>query len=218
MNTDTNSIDATLLDLLLRAGSHWVLWLLIALSLAALAVIVERLWFYIEHRKPEARLSATLAVLRERGAAEAVKQLKGERSMHAAVARACLEHADAGLASIDERRQAAIDEQRARYEKRLAFLGTLGANAPFVGLFGTVLGIIRSFHDLAGGTMQNTSLVMAGIGEALVATAVGLIVAIPAVATYNAFMRHVEASTVASEVLAHEIVATLKTATPAKEA
>ena len=218
MNTDTDTIDKTLLDLLLRAGSQWVLWLLIVLSLAALAVIAERLWFYIENRKNDFKLRNVVAMLRDKGAEVAIKQLAGERSMHAAVARACLERAVQGVDAVEEHRQAAIEAERSRYEKRLAFLGTLGANAPFVGLFGTVLGIIRSFHDLAGGSLQNTSLVMAGIGEALVATAVGLVVAIPAVATYNAFMRHVETVTSASESLAHEILAQLKAHEQPREA
>jgi biopolymer transport protein ExbB len=134
--------------------------------------------------------------------------------MQAAVARACLAHAADGPAAVEELKAAAIEQQRARYERRLAFLGTLGNNAPFVGLFGTVLGIIRAFHDLAGNTMQGTQAVMSGIAEALVATAIGLIVALPAVATYNAFTRHVERATSATEVLAHEILAFLKTGTP----
>src|SRR5207237_520616 len=142
---------------------------------------------------------------REHGANKAVERLAGVRSMEAAVARACLERASDGVGAVEERRDAAVEQERMRYEKRLAFLGTLGANAPFVGLFGTVLGIIRSFHDLAGGSMQNTQAVMAGIAEALVATGFGLIVALPAVATYNAFMRHCESAASSSIALAHEI-------------
>jgi biopolymer transport protein ExbB len=71
-------------------------------------------------------------------------------------------------------------------------LGTLGNNAPFIGLFGTVLGIIRAFADLAVANKAGTNTagtVMAGISEALVATAVGLFVAIPAVLAYNIFQR-----------------------------
>ena len=212
MNPDSNTIDATILDLMLRAGSRWVLWLLIALSVGALAVIIERIWFYLSERTPKLQLDAALRALREHGAGEAVKKLAGTRSMQANVARSCLERASEGIAAVEDRKTAAIEQERTRYEKRLAFLGTLGANAPFVGLFGTVLGIIRSFHDLAGGSMQNSQAVMAGIAEALVATGVGLIVALPAVATYNAFMRHVEATTSASETFAHEILAQLKAA------
>jgi biopolymer transport protein ExbB len=196
---------------MLRAGPSWVLYLLLGLSLAAVAVMIERLWFYVEERPPRAALAAALAALRQGSAGDALGRLGGARSMQAAVARACLRHAADGVAAIDERKAGAIEEERGRYERRLAFLGTLGNNAPFVGLFGTVLGIIRAFHDLAGNSLQGTQAVMAGIAEALVATGIGLIVALPAVATYNAFTRHVERTTSAAEVLAHEILAVLKT-------
>jgi biopolymer transport protein ExbB/TolQ len=207
---DSDSIDATILDLMLRAGSRWVLWLLIALSFAAVAVMIERLWFYLQERKPQPIIDAALTALRAAGPDAALRKLSGSRSMETTVARGCLERARDGAAAADEQRAALVEAERSRYEKRLAFLGTLGNNAPFIGLFGTVLGIIRSFHDLSGGSMQNTQVVMAGIAEALVATGVGLVVALPSVAAYNACMRHVDASVSAAESLAHEILAHLR--------
>jgi biopolymer transport protein ExbB/TolQ len=208
MSEDT--IDAHLLDLMLRAGSRWVLWLMLGLSLAAIAVMVERVWFFIQERPPRAALDLALRTLREQGPSAALAKLAGARSMQAEVARACLAHAGDGVAAAEEHKAAAIEQERLRYERRIAFLGTLGNNAPFVGLFGTVLGIIRAFHDLAGGTAQGTEAVMAGIAEALVATGVGLLVALPAVAAYNAFVRGVETATAGAEALAHQILAHLK--------
>src|SRR5450631_470259 len=206
-----SDIGSHLLDLMLRAGSSWILYLLLGLSLAAVTIMLDRIWFYVQERPPKERLAAALAALGKDGAAAALAKLTDARSMEAAVARACLSHADDGVAAVEERKAGAIEQERTRYERRLAFLGTLGNNAPFIGLFGTVLGIIRAFHDLAGSSMQGTQAVMAGIAEALVATGVGLLVALPAVATYNAFTRHVERVTSATEVLAHEILALLKT-------
>jgi biopolymer transport protein ExbB/TolQ len=206
----TDTIDSQILDLMLRAGSRWVLWLLIGLSLAAVAVMAERIWFFIQEKKPAERIAAALEALRTKGPEEALKLLKGTRSIEAAVIRTCLEHAKDGAEAVDEHRAAIVEQERQRYEKRLAFLGTLGNNAPFIGLFGTVLGIIRAFHDLAGSSLQGTQAVMTGIAEALVATAVGLLVALPAVATYNAFMRHVETAVAAAEAHAHEVLAYLK--------
>src|SRR5205085_12531876 len=145
--------------------------------------------------------------LRDGGPAAAVARLAGARSMEAAVARACLAHAADGAAAVEEHMASAVERERLRYERHLAFLGTLGNNAPFVGLFGTVLGIIRAFHDLAGSSLQGTQAVMAGIAEALVATGVGLLEALPAVATYNAFTRHVARATSPTEALAHEVLA-----------
>ena len=210
MNQD-NSIGARTLDLMLRAGSSWVLYLLLGLSLAAVAIMLERLWFFARERRPRQALEAALRILHTAGAPAALRSLAGAPSMEAAVVRACLSHAADGPAAVEEHKAGAIERERARYEQRLAFLGTLGNNAPFVGLFGTVLGIIRAFHDLAGSSMQGTQAVMAGIAEALVATGVGLMVALPAVAAYNAFTRHVERATSAAEALAHEVLAFLKT-------
>ena len=77
--------------------------------------------------------------------------------------------------------------ERLTLERNLGVLGTLGNNAPFIGLFGTVLGIIRAFADLAKNQTGGAGPVMTGISEALVATAVGLMAAIPALMAYNFF-------------------------------
>lgn len=209
---EDNSIDAQLLDIMLRTGSRWVLWLLLGLSLAAVAVIIERIWFFIQERAPRDRIDLALRTFRERDAATAAGKLTGARSMQAAVARACLESASDGAPAVEEHKAAVLEQERLRYERRLAFLGTLGNNAPFIGLFGTVLGIVRAFSDLAGSTVQGTQAVMSGIAEALVATAIGLLVALPSVATYNAFTRRVEIAFSDSEAIAHRILAQIKTA------
>jgi biopolymer transport protein ExbB len=204
------SIDGTLLDLMLRAGSHWVLYLLIGLSFISVAIMVERLWFFIVERPPRAQLHAALATLVKEDAEAALGKLAGARSMQVEVARACLTKWDEGADAVEEYKAAAIEKERMRYERFLSFLGTLGSNAPFIGLFGTVLGIIRSFRDLSAAQGQGTQAVMAGIAESLVATGVGLLVAIPAVAAYNAFIRRVETQTSESETIAHAILARLK--------
>ena len=214
----SDTLDTQILDIMLRAGSRWVLWLLIGLSLAALAVIAEKIWFFVQERRPDERITSALATLRSTGPEAALAKLTGARSIDAAVARICFERASAGSAAVEEEIAATISDERARYEKRLAFLGTLGNNAPFVGLFGTVLGIIRSFHDISGVTTQNTQAVMSGIAEALVATGIGILGALPAVATYNAFSRHVETSVERAQALAHRILAHIKSEpAPAKK-
>jgi len=183
---------------------------MLGLSLAAVAVALERVWFYIQELPPRERLDAALRALRNEGAAIALGKLAALPSMEAAVARACLANAAAGAAAVEAHKAAALERERLRYERRIAFLGTLGNNAPFIGLFGTVLGIIRAFHDLAGNTVQGTEAVMAGIAEALVATGVGLLVALPAIAMYNLFVRRVETATASAEAVAQEILAHLK--------
>jgi biopolymer transport protein ExbB len=207
---ETHTLDSQILDLMLRAGSSWILWLLLGLSCAAIAVMLERLWLFARDRRPAGRLRAALEAVHRAGPAEAIRMLTGMRSMEARVVRSCLGRIAGGAEAVDEHRVAIIEHERQRYEQRLAFLGTLGNNAPFVGLFGTVLGIIRAFHDLSASSAQGTQAVMSGIAEALVATAVGLLVALPAVASYNAFVRHVETSAARADAYAHEILEYLK--------
>lgn len=84
-------------------------------------------------------------------------------------------------------------ELRILLEKRLGILATFGNNAPFIGLFGTVLGIINAFHSLSKeGSEFGVNVVMGGISEALIATATGLFVAIPSVIAYNYFVRKIK--------------------------
>ena len=81
----------------------------------------------------------------------------------------------------------AIDKQIEKYEKNLTFLATVGSVAPFVGLFGTVWGIMNSFQSIAISRNTSLAIVAPGIAEALFATAIGLLAAIPAVVAYNKF-------------------------------
>jgi len=173
-------------------GAGWVLWLLIALSVISLAIALERLWYFRTHRVQKATLLADMqALLRER----------------ASIDREGLAPPRADIAAAAEGAKA---REKLRLERNLAFLATLGSNAPFVGLFGTVLGIIKAFHDLAGSQAGGPSVVMAGISEALVATAVGLMVAIPAVAAFNYFNRRVRAFMCKVDWAAHLAIAELK--------
>jgi biopolymer transport protein TolQ len=100
---------------------------------------------------------------------------------------------EGNLANIERALRRAQTVEGTKLESMVPFLATTGSAAPFIGLFGTVLGIIKAFHDLAGSQSGGPSVVMAGISEALVATAVGLMVAIPAVAAFNYFNRRVRA-------------------------
>ncbi len=94
------------------------------------------------------------------------------------------------------------------WKSNLGVLGTLGNNAPFIGLFGTVLGIIKAFADLSRNSGGGAGAVMAGISEALVATAVGLMVAIPAVIAFNFFQAQVRKTLTRVDAIAHMVLAT----------
>ena len=98
---------------------------------------------------------------------------------------------------------------RTELERNLGVLGTLGNNAPFIGLFGTVLGIIKAFADLARNQAGGAGAVMSGISEALVATGVGLMVAIPAVIAFNFFQGKVRKAMARVDTVAHLLLAGL---------
>ena len=169
-----------------------VLYILIALSVISMAITIERIVYYARRRVDPTALGRSLtARLREKDLIGARALLDGSRSVEAQVMREALAWVDRGPDSLHEVVEAALREKKKEYEWGLLFLGTLGNNAPFVGLFGTVLGIVNSFRELSsatgnGGQMGN---VMGGIAEALVATAIGILVAIPAVVAYNWFAK-----------------------------
>jgi len=187
-------------------GSRWVLWLLIALSIAALAVVIERAVLFFSSRDDTVRLRLELRrLLRDNDLELARRRLEESPSFEARVAVAGLD-AD-GVASAEERMQGESELCRLSMEKNLALLGTLGNNAPFIGLLGTVIGIVRSFRELQSSSGQVSAGLMSEIGEALVSTAIGLLVALPAVAAFNLFQRLIRARMGRANVLAHEILA-----------
>jgi biopolymer transport protein TolQ len=169
-----------------------VLYLLIALSVASLAIAIERLVYYGRRRVDASQLGRALADrVRAKDLVGARLLLDASPSVEAAVLREALGWLDRGTDSVHEVIEAALRERKKEYERGLLYLGTLGNNAPFVGLFGTVLGIVNAFRELSAATGNNGQMgnVMGGIAEALVATAIGILVAIPAVVAYNWFSK-----------------------------
>jgi biopolymer transport protein ExbB/TolQ len=175
-------------------GSSWVLYLLFALSVLSFSTMVER-WVFFRRRSVDLELlKRELSACLEVGDLErAEKLLETSRSFEARIGREALRWAYAGPAAISDAVEVEIARAKKEVERGLNLLGTLGNNAPFVGLFGTVLGVIIAFHQL-GAAGQNTGAmggVMAGIAEALVATGVGLFVAIPAVVGFNVIQKRI---------------------------
>lgn len=190
-------------------GSRWVLWLLIGLSIAGLAVVLERSVLFFSSRDDTARLRAELRrLLRDNDLELARRRLEESPSFEARVAAAGLDAE--GVASAEERMQGESELCKLSMEKNLALLGTLGNNAPFIGLLGTVIGIVRSFRELQSSSGQVSAGLMSEIGEALVSTAVGLLVALPAVAAFNLFQRLIRTRMGRANALAHEILAFMK--------
>jgi len=189
-------------------GSEWVLWLLIGLPVVSVAIMIERLWFFRSNAAAWDRLQSRVEPLLRTGDLKALSEVLGTwPGSEAEVLRAGLDGARKDRAAAEKMVHAALTLERQRMERRLSVLGTLGNNAPFIGLFGTVLGIIRAFHDLSLDTRGGAATVMAGISEALVATAAGLFVAIPAVIAYNYFMRRTARGIARAQAAADTLIA-----------
>ena len=194
---------------LLAVGAAPVMWLMLALSIASLAVVLERAWLFT---RIHADIDALSRALRERmehadllGARELLVR---SASVEAAVVRAGLDQLARGPNAIREAMAGATLLQRNRLERGLNYLGTLASNAPFVGLFGTVIGIILAFDQLSlsGAKGSASAAVMASIAEALVATAVGIGVAVPAVVAFNAFQKRIRVIVDQATALGHVLL------------
>jgi len=172
-------------------GAEWVMVLLILCSVLSLAIICERAVYFF-------KLSGDFAIfiknLNERLNAfdnmeKTAAWCAGQTLLEANVAAVGLERAGQPLSVVENSMAATMIAARTRLDRGLSILGTLGNNTPFIGLFGTILGIIQAFHALSTDKGMGPEVVMASLSEALVATAVGLLVAIPAVVAYNVFLR-----------------------------
>lgn len=213
---ETGNLVQTLLELPVFE-SEWVLWLLLALSVISIAVIVERVVFYRRHAVKVDSIRVELSRALDKGDFQAAAAaLKRHDSLETNAVLAGLVAYDRGPESVEDLISGALGREKSRYERRLGFLATLASNAPYIGLFGTVLGIIRAFRDLSANMAEASDAVMAGIAEALLATAVGLLVAIPAVIAYNVFKSRVKEAATGCELLARVVLSNLKAVEPGR--
>jgi biopolymer transport protein ExbB/TolQ len=168
-----------------------VLYVLIGLSVLSIGVIIERWWFFRRRRDDLASLSDRVRrALAHGDLGEVKKVLAASRSVEAEIVGEAVSWYGEGVESVEQILAKATRMRRKRFEAGLLFLGTLGNNAPFIGLFGTVLGIVTAFRELGGNQMGAAmGNVMSGIAEALLATAVGILVALPAVIYFNVFQK-----------------------------
>jgi len=141
------------------------------------------------------RVRARVRLALQSNSVEDVEDLaKDPSSLEGRAAGYAMKHMkDSGSKGLEEIFNTFALIERPELEKFLNFLATVGSNAPYVGLFGTVLGIMKAFNDLAQSSEAGQQTVMAGISMALVATAAGLFVAIPAVIFYNYYSKQVRA-------------------------
>lgn len=179
-------METTLWGTFLRGG--WVMWPLLIFSVLSWTVILERLVFFLTFRPKLNRLADSLTQSLRAGDIAAARQICHSQSP---------EMGELFMGAIDTKRSRELSErtiERSRLrlmgylKKNLWILGTIGSASPFVGLLGTVVGIIRAFHDMAEKGAGGFSVVAGGISEALIATGAGLIVAIVSLITYNIFV------------------------------
>lgn len=179
-------------------GSEWILVILALLSVVTLWVILQR-WFELRRlsqtsqRFWDERVEAWFLGAGHSTWQNETTELKAAYPCIETELLDVLRRSEIGNQEDAERLMLAyLDSRRLKLEKLVGILGTVGANAPFIGLLGTVLGIIRAFNDLSvkgmGGGLDN---VMGGIAEALVATAIGLLVAVPAVVFFNILSKRI---------------------------
>jgi len=178
----------TLTELLARGGATVVV--LGLFSVVSIAIMLERAWAFRRFSSELRDLAEPLgATLRERGADAAAALCASRRVALASVFLGGYERRALGREEVLRGMELAGRAEIASLERFLTVLGTIGSTAPFIGLFGTVLGIIRAFSSLAVSHGATPAAVADGIAEALVATAAGLFVAVPAVMAYNYFIR-----------------------------
>jgi len=177
------SFHVSIKDILVSGGA--TLWLLIGLSIYSIALMWQR-WRFVRRATggERALLSKLRALIASRNLADAVKLCQAHKGLAGPILIASL----AGSPNRDERKRAVereVERAVSAIQKGTTLLGTVATVAPFIGLFGTVVGVMRAFRDLASATGAGPGVVAIGISEALVCTAAGLFVAIPAVAAYN---------------------------------
>jgi biopolymer transport protein ExbB len=195
---------------LLAVGASPVMWLMLVLSVASVAVIIERAWLFVRIHTDINALGRSLRErLRVGDLLGAQAALKRSDSAEAAIVRAGLDELPRGPSAVREAMAGETLMQRNRLERGLNYLGTLASNAPFVGLFGTVIGIILAFEELSasGAKGSASAAVMASIAEALVATAVGIGVAVPAVVAFNAYQKRIRVIIDQATALGHVLLA-----------
>lgn len=175
-------------------GSDPTIWVLIALFNLGAAIAIERSWILYKNRGKNSELVSLLTErLHESASSDSLSRdiVKGY-GLEGRVASVTLKGWNHGVHAMAEYAQTALTAERKNLERRMVILSTLGANTPFIGLLGTVLGIMKAFRDLAVMGDAGPTVVMKGISEALIATAAGLAVAIPCVIAYNLLSRAIK--------------------------
>jgi biopolymer transport protein ExbB/TolQ len=190
-----------------QLGANWVLWLLIGLSIVSIGVMIDRALWLRKRDTDTDRFTRELRSAFDRGEIDRLQtKYMDSPAVPIQVGLRGLSVRERGADAVAE----AMHGERARWrraaDRNLIVLGTLGNNVPFVGLFGTVLGVINAFQYLAQKSASAEQETLSTIAEALSATALGLLVAIPAVIAFNFFSRKVRVIMGGADEVAHAVL------------
>jgi len=182
---------------------------LIVFSIVTVSIVFERLWALRNLVSETLRLAGGIGPLLEKGQmSEALQTARNQVTTPAGriFTDVLARHSSDSLEYLTDLTEEKRFEEVEALKGPLWVLGTVGASAPFIGLFGTVVGIIKAFHNMAVMGSGGFSVVAAGISEALVATGLGLIVAIIAVIFYNYFQTRIERIEAALTIASHRVL------------
>lgn len=197
------------LNFALSTGAQWVMIVLLLCSVLSLTIIIERIVYFQKFRGNFAEFIQSLSkkFSNHEPHDKIAAWCSGQSLLEARIAAIGLEKSTLGINASEESMYAHTVAAKVQLEKGTVILGTLGNNTPFIGLFGTIIGIIQAFHVLSVETGQHPEALMSAIAESLVATALGILVAIPSVIAYNLINRAIKklanTETTASIVLSH---------------
>ena len=191
-------------------GGEWVIYILILCSILSLAVVIERAVVLSRERKEIREVRTIFERSLENGSLALPEELRKFSGVSARVLTAGFSGSSGGIEAAEETMASAVSDEKRRIEVRMVILNTLGNNAVYIGLFGTVLGVIKAFHDLAQESGAGPEVVMQGLSEALIATAVGLLVAIPCVIAYNILQKQIKDILSQTDSMTHALLAQIK--------
>jgi biopolymer transport protein ExbB len=196
---------------LIRVGG-FTMYILLSCSILSLAIILERVAYYrMRSKMPRTDFMLQIREALEKGnVKKAIEICKNTNTPFSSVVHSALTlygHNEVVISNTMERE---VTIETTKLERYTSIVGTIGSTAVYIGLFGTVLGIIRAFHDISKSGSGGINVVINGISEALVCTAVGLCVAVPAVIAYNYFVKKVDGFITDMELCASEIMDLLK--------
>ncbi len=193
-----------------QLGASWVLWLLVALSVLSIGIMIDRArWMRGKTNDVERFVRELKGALERDEVGRFEEKYKDDPAIPVRVALRGLAEKARGPEAVAEAMQSERLKWRHEADKHMIVLGTLGNNVPFIGLFGTVLGVINAFEHLRQHTAAAEDKTLDLIAEALAATAFGLLVAIPAVIAFNYFTRRIRVLMSGADECAHTLLSLL---------